>query len=59
MWTAFYDDFPGPGGAAGSGPTALCGAEAVVSLPTAASWADGHAAHLVLSQVSVMSVMSD
>lgn len=40
MWTAFYDDFPGRA-ALRERATALCGAEAVASLPTAASWADG------------------
>ena len=40
MWTAFYDDFPGRA-VLRERATALCGPGAVVSLPTAASWADG------------------
>jgi hypothetical protein len=40
MWTAFYDGFPGRAELRARA-TELCGVDAVVSLPTAASWADG------------------
>ncbi len=40
MWTAFYDDFPGRAELR-ERAAALCDAGSVVSLPTAASWADG------------------
>lgn len=40
VWTAFYDDFPGRAELR-ERATALCGVDAVVSLPTAASWEDG------------------
>jgi hypothetical protein len=40
MWTAFYDDYPGRAELRARAST-LCGPDAVVSLPTAASWTDG------------------
>jgi hypothetical protein len=40
MWTAFYDDYPGRGELR-QRATVLCGAGAVVSLPSAGSWEYG------------------